>query len=55
MVFSKRKLISLDVFRYSVEKPQNTCTRQLLSPMVFESSYFIGNSSKIVKKNLMIY
>ena len=53
--FSKRKLNSLDVFKYSVEKPQNTYTTQLPSSKVLESSYFIGSSEQIVKKNLMIH
>ena len=47
MVFS---LNSLDVFRYSVEKPHNTCTTQLVSSVVFESSYFIGSSEQNTEK-----
>ena len=46
MVFSKRRLNSLDVFRHSVEKPHNTCIRQLVSTIIFESSYFIGSSEE---------
>ena len=41
MVFSKRRLNSLDVFRHSVEKLHNTCTKQLVKSIVFERSYFI--------------
>ena len=44
LVFSKRRLNCLDVFRHSVEKPHKTCTTQLVSSTVFESSYFIGSS-----------
>ena len=47
MVFS---LNSLDVFRHLVEKPHNTCTTQLVSSVVFESSYFIGNSEQNSEK-----
>ena len=35
MVFSKRRVNSLNVFRHSVEKPHNTCTTQLVSSIVF--------------------
>ena len=35
---------SLDAFRQSVEKPHNTSTKQLVSSIVFESSYCIGSS-----------
>ena len=44
MVFSKRRLNSLDAFTLLVIKPHSTCTTQLVSSTVFESSYFIGNS-----------
>ena len=50
MVFSKRRLNSLDVFRHSVEKPHNTCTTQLFSSIVFESSYFRGSSQQKSEK-----
>ena len=43
MVFLKKRLDFLDVFRNSVEKADSTCTTQLLSSIVFESAYFIGN------------
>ena len=43
MVFSKRRLNSLGVFRHLVEKLHNTCTSQLVSSVVFERSYFIGS------------
>ena len=46
MVFSKRRLNSLDVLRHSVEKPHNTCTTQLVNSVIFESSYFIGSSKQ---------
>ena len=57
MVFSKRRLNSLDIVRHSVEKPHNTCTTQLVSTIVFENSYFIGNSEQNRKKefyNLLV-
>ena len=38
MVFSKRRLNSLDVLRHSVEKPHNTCTTQLVNSVIFGSS-----------------
>ena len=50
MVFSKRRLNSLDVFRYSVENPHNTYTTQLVSSIVFGSSYFIGSSEQNSEK-----
>ena len=50
MVFSNRRLNSLDIFRHSVEKPHNTCTTQLISSIVFESSYFIGSSEQNSEK-----
>ena len=43
-MFSKRRLNSLGVFRHSVEKPHNST--QLVSSIVFESSYFIGSSEQ---------
>ena len=49
-MFSKRRLKSLDVFSHSAEKPHNTCTTQLVSSIVFESSYFIGSSEQDSKK-----
>ena len=52
MVFSKRRLDSLDVFRYSVEKLQNVCTTQLVSSIVFESSYFIRSSEQNSKRDI---
>ena len=52
MVFSKRRLDSLDVFRYSVEKLHNSCTTQLVSSIVFESSYFIRSSEQNSKKDI---
>ena len=54
MMFSKRRLNSLDVFRNSVEKPYNTCTTELVTSIVFES-YFIGSPKQNSEKNLMIY
>ena len=50
MVFSERRLNSLDVVRHSVEKPHNTRTTQLVSFIVFESSYCIGSSKQKSKK-----
>ena len=50
MVFSKRRLNSFDVFRHSVEKPHITCTRQLVSSIIFESPYFIGSSEQNSEK-----
>ena len=47
LVFSKRRLSS-HVFRHSVEKPHNTYTTQLVSYIVFQSSYVIEATSKIV-------
>ena len=44
MLLSKRTLKSPDIFMHSVEKPYNTCTAQLVSCIVFESSYCIGSS-----------
>ena len=38
IVFSKWRLDSLDVFRHTEETPHNTCTTQLVSSIVFESS-----------------
>ena len=46
IVLSKRKLNSLNVFRHSAEKPHNTCTTQVVSSIVFESSYCIGSSQQ---------
>ena len=43
---------SLDVFRHSVGKPDNTCTTQLVSYIVFESSYFIVSSKQNSKEEL---
>ena len=50
MVFSKRRLNSLDVVRHSVEKPHKTCNTQVVSSIVFESSYCIGSSQQNSKK-----
>ena len=50
MVFLKRRMDSLDVFKHLVEKPHNTCTTQLVSSVVFESSYFIGFSEQNSEK-----
>ena len=50
MVFSKRRLDSLYVFRHSVENPHSTCTTQLVISIVFESSYFIGSSEQYIEK-----
>ena len=50
MVFSKRRVNFLDVFRNSVKKPHNTFTTQLVSSIVFESSYFIGSSEQNSEK-----
>ena len=54
MVFSKRRLNFLDVFRNSVKKPPNTFTTQLVSSIVFESSYFIGSSEQNSEKKIMM-
>ena len=50
MVFSKRRLNSLDVFRDSVEKLHNTCATQLVSSIVLERFYFIGSFEQNSKK-----
>ena len=50
MVFSKRILKSLHVFRHSVGKVHKTCATQLVRSMVFESFYC---KIVIVKKNFM--
>ena len=50
MVFLKKRLNFLDVVRNSVEKAHSTCTTQLFSSIVFESSYFIGSSEQNSKK-----
>ena len=50
MAFSKRRLNSLDVFRQSVDKPHNTCTTQLVSSIVIESSYSRRNSEQNSEK-----
>ena len=50
MVFSKKRLNTFDVFRHSAEKPHNTCTTQLISSIVFESSYFIESSKQNSEK-----
>ena len=50
MVFSKKRLSSLDVFGHSVEKLHDACTTQLVSSIVFESSYFIGISEQNSEK-----
>ena len=42
----KKRLNSLDAFRHLVEKPQNTCTAQPVSSIVFEMSYFIRSSKQ---------
>ena len=50
MAFSKRRLNSLNVIRRSVEKLHNTCTKQLVSSIVFEISCFIGSSEQNSEK-----
>ena len=50
IVFLRKIMNSLEVFRYSIEKPHNTCTTQLVSSIVFESSYFIGISEQNSEK-----
>ena len=49
-MFSKMRVNSLDVFRHSVETPDNTCITKLVSSILFESSYFIGNSEQNSEK-----
>ena len=44
MVFSKRRLKSLDVFRNSLEKPHNAYNTQLVSSAKFEGCYCIKSS-----------
>ena len=44
MVFSKRRLKFLDVFRNSLEKPHNAYNTQLVSSAKFESCYCIKSS-----------
>ena len=51
MVFSKRRLNSLDVFRHSVEKSRNASTTQLVNSIVYESSYFTGISQQNSEKD----
>ena len=50
MTFSKKRLNSLDVFKYSLGKPHNTGTTQLVNSIVFKSSFCIGGSEPISKK-----
>ena len=52
MVFSKRRLKSLDVSRHSVEKSFNTCSTKSVSSIVFESFYCIGSSYQNIKEYL---
>ena len=53
LVFPKSRLNSLlDVFRHSVERPHNTCPIQLVSSIVFESSYFIGSFEQKVENKI---
>ena len=48
----KGRLKFLGVFRHTVTKPQNTCTTQLASPVVFK--YLIPNPGKIGSKSFII-
>ena len=43
MVFLKRRQNSLDVVKHSLEKPHSKYTAQIISSIVFESSYCIGS------------